>query len=529
MPHRGEIVQMVEEVKMRNLRTGTFVVVVALLLVTSLLSTGAKAQTKPRVGGTIRVADRYDGASIGYPQKQPNIYSQRQSIPAIETLFRSDKADNLIPWLATGFKDNIAAKTITLTLRKGVKFHDGTDFNAEAVKWNLDQGIAIHSIGTEKFKSIDIVDDYTVRINLTSWDSTIIGILSQRQGMIISPTAYKKNGEDWCAKNPIGTGPFQFISWEKDVRTTYKKFDGYWQKGKPYLDRIEYNAIADSLTRLLSFRRGELDIALSIDGKDVAPLEKDGYAITRLRVGSGASGVIPDSANPKSPFSDVRIRQAAQHAIDNEAIVKSIFHSEAEPANQWVYKGHWGYNPSVVGFPYNPVKARQLLAEAGYPNGFKTKLLYRTNPQSDQTFTAVQGFLKTVGIDAELIPTQTGRYNQIAFEGGSWEGLIENAFSSYSDVAAALVQRYSGGGYYASMLFPDDYIKAIQNAVTAPDLKTKQKYAQEVMKLMIDKYCLQIVLYCPSASLVSQSFLHNHGIYSTPAVTWTPEDAWLEK
>ena len=100
---------------------------------------------------------------------------------------------------------------------------------------------------------------------------------------------------------------------------------------------------------------------------------------------------VPDSANPKSPFADLRVRQAAQYAIDTEAIAKTIFYGEVEPANQWIYKGHWGYNPSVVGYPYNPAKAKQLLAEAGYPNGFKTKLLYRTSPESDQTLYCSSG------------------------------------------------------------------------------------------------------------------------------------------
>ena len=241
--------------------------------------------------------------------------------------------------------------------------------------------------------------------------------LSMNLGMIISPTAYKKNGEEWCAKHPVGTGPFQFVSWEKDVRTTYKKFPGYWQKGKPYLDRVEWTPISDTLTRQLSFRRGEQDLMLSVPQKDVAAIEKDGYTIARQRVGSGAVSLIPDSANPKSPWADLRVRQAAQYAIDGAALVKSVYYGEGEVTNQWIYKASWAYNPSVVGYPYNPAKARQLLASAGYPNGFKTKLLYRTNPQDDQLFTAVQGFLQAVGIQAELDPAQTARYNQISSQG----------------------------------------------------------------------------------------------------------------
>jgi ABC-type transport system substrate-binding protein len=517
---------------MNNLKMWTLIVVVlsASLLLCVFPNPLFAAQSGPRYGGTLRVSDFSDGTSIGYPPKMIPGTSQKHVAPAIESLFRTDKTGKPIPWLATGEINNVAAKTITLPLRKGVKFHDGTDFNAEAVKWNLDQCKSARTGGTEKFRSIDVIDDYTVRINLTEWDSTVTSNLAQIIGMIISPTAYKKNGEEWCANHPIGTGPFQFVSWEKDVRTTFKKFDGYWQKGKPYLERIEWKPIADTLTRQFSLRKGELDLVMTIAMKDLAGLEKDGYVVIRRKAGSGARSLVPDSANPNSPFADVRVRQAAQHAIDNEAIVKAIFYGEAEPANQWIYKGHWAYNPSVVGYPYNPTKAKQLMTEAGYPNGFKTKILYITAPENDQLYTAVQGYLKAVGIDAQLDTVTNARWNQIALGGGKWEGLMMGGLLANPDVTGALLSRYSGGRYYTSMLVPDDYLKAIQNAINAPDFETKQKWTQEVMKLMIDKYCLHIILCCLPFNAVSQPYLHNHGFYETPNTAWwTPEEAWLEK
>ena len=518
---------------MKNLKIEVFVVLIALLFATSLLSPCAEsllaAQLVPRYGGTLRLSEKMDGVSIGYPPKLVRVASYRQVAPAIETLFRIDKTGKLIPWLATGVKENAAAKTLTITLRKSVKFHDGTDFDAEAVKWNLDQHMSARSREAQAFRSVDIIDDYTVRINLSVWDNTATSNLAQTVGMMISPTAFKKNGEAWCVSHPIGTGPFQFVSWEKDVRTTHKKFDGYWQKGKPYLDRIEWIPITDSLTRQLSFRRGELDLVLSLAPRDIGSLEKEGYVVKRIRVGSGAWGLVPDSANPNSPFADLRVRQATQYAIDTEALVKTIFYGEVEPANQWIYKGHWGYNSAVAGYPYNPEKAKKLLAEAGYPKGFKTKLLYRTSPERDELYTAVQGYLKAVGINAELDPSETGRYDQIAYQAGKWEGFIENAVSPDPDLAAILAVRYSGGKFYAQMLLPDDYVKAIKNAFSAPDFETKQKWTQEAMKLMIDKYCLQIVLLCPSDFVVSTAKLHNHGFCESPNTAWwTPEDAWLE-
>jgi len=487
-------------------------------------------QSKPRYGGTLRLSEMYDGTSIGFPAKMlPNV-SQRQVAPAVESLFRTDPTGKSTPWLALSENSDEKNKTITLTLRKGVKFHDGSDFNAQAVKWNLDTCMAARIGGTVKFKSIDVVDDYTVRINLTEWDNTIIGNLSMPLGMMVSPTACKKNGDEWCASHPVGTGPFECLGWEKDNKTVFKKFDGYWQKGKPYLDRIEWIPIKDSLTRQLSFRRGELDLALSMAPKDLKGFEKDGYVVARRRVGSGVYSLLPDSANPNSPFADLRVRQAAQYAIDGEAIAKAIFYGENEPANQWIYKGHWGYNPSIIGYPYNPKKAKQLLAEAGYPNGFKTKISYISVPENDLLYGAAQGYLKAVGIDAVLDPVDLPKWTEVAMQGAKWEGFVHASVLPTPDVAAALAARYSGGKSFSQMLVPDDYVNAILKAITAPNFNEKQKWIQEAMKLMIDKYCLRIVFCSRSDFAISQPYVRNHGFLETPDVAWwTPEDVWLER
>ncbi len=490
-----------------------------------------QTQSKPQYGGILRLSDMTDGANIGLPSRYSPVYAQRQVAPAIETLFRTDKTGKPIPWLAESYKEDAKGMTITLWLRKGVKFHDGTDFNADAVKWNLEQYMAAKSGGTEKFKSVDIIDNFTVRINLSEWDNTAIGNMAYMIGSIISPTAFKKNGADWCANNPVGTGPFQFVSWDKNAKTVYKKFPDYWQKGKPYLDGIEWLPISDPLTRLLSFKKGELDLALSVAAKDVAELEKEGYVVIRRNAGSGMLGVVHDSANPNSPFSKLKVRQALQYAIDTEAIAKTIYLGEAEAAKEWIYKGHWAYNPAVVGYPYNPAKAKQLLKEAGYPNGFKTKITYITSAQDDQLYTAVQAYFKAIGIEAELEPVTSPKWTQIALTGGKWDGMIQGGVTGNPDVAGTLAARYIlGGRYYSQMAIPEEYKKAVENAITAPDFKTKEKWTKTALKLEIDKYCIRTVFVSRPDFAVGKKTLHNHGFFATPNTAWwTPEEAWIEK
>ena len=489
--------------------------------------TQAKAE-KPKYGGILKISDLQDAISMGYPAKIVRADANRQGGAAIETLLRYDTQGKLIPWLATSYKENAKDKNIVLTLRKGVKFHDGTDFNAEAVKWNLEQFVAAKSATVKNFASIDVVDPYTIRINLAEWDSTTVSNLAGTVGMMISPTACKKNGVDWSATHPIGTGPFEFASWERDTRTSFKKFSGYWQKGKPYLDGVEFIPIADSLTREMALQKGETHVAFVLDAPSLKKLENQGYLNYRLPL-TGASTLVPDSANPNSPWSKLKVRQAAQYAINTEEIAKTVFANEAQPGKQWVYKGHWGYNPAVVGYPYNPIKAKQLLKEAGYPNGFKTKLTYNKG-LNDLAFASVQNYLKAVGIDAELNPIQSGGWNQLSV-GGTWDGLLYGGATGEPDVLALMAVRMSGlANWYKSTNFPPDFVNAVKSAIAAPDFKTKQKRVWDAQKLMVDKDCLTIMLWCQYLASTEQPYVRNSGFYRTAHNgNWTPEEAWLAK
>jgi ABC-type transport system substrate-binding protein len=492
----------------------------------------AKSAETPQYGGTLRVVSVSEGRDIGYPPKLNVSDGYRVAGAAIETLFRMDRTANLVPWLATSRKEDAKAKTIILTLRQGVKFHDGTNFNAEAVKWNLDEGVRNKVAGTEKITSVDIINDNTVRINLTEWDNGVSNNLAQNLGMIISPTAYKTKGEDWAATHPVGTGPFQFVSWEKDQKVTFKKFPGYWQKGKPYLDGIEFNVVVDSMTREFTLRNKEADLMMGVvSPKIVVGLQKDGFAITSIYPGSGSTVLVPASADPQSPWADVRVRRAAAHAIDRGAIVKNVYENVYAVANQWVPPGHWGWNPAVVGYGYNPAIARKLLAEAGYRNGFKTKLTYRSTAEYDQTFAAVQGFLKEVGIDMTLEPVATTAVlHRLQYEGAKWDGLLVSGANSNPDAASYLALRYSGGGKNFSMMaVPDDYVKAVKSSITATDFKTKQKMVHAAMKLMIDKYALVIPLFSITDTTVCVPAVHAHGMTTTQSNLWTPESVWMEK
>ena len=212
-------------------------IVFALVLLASILVIGCakKTTTSPtgsQYGGILKIGMDSDARSLGDPLDtwyQTHVMGR----PALEVLGRYDEQGIMTPWLAESWDEDASAMTFTIKLRKGVKFHDGTDFNAEAVKWNWQRFIDSKDEAVAAVKSIDIVDTYTIRANLSTWDNYITYNLCNYAGIMVSPTAWETNGSDWGEKNPVGTGPFQFVSWERDQSVKYKKFDGYWQKGKP--------------------------------------------------------------------------------------------------------------------------------------------------------------------------------------------------------------------------------------------------------------------------------------------------------
>jgi peptide/nickel transport system substrate-binding protein len=161
-------------------------------------------------------------------------------------------------------------------------------------------------------------------------------------------------------------------------------------------------------------------------------------------------------------------------------------------------------------------------------------LLYITTPDNDKIYTAVQGYLKEVGIDVELDQAQVSRFDQVVMRGGKWEGIAVGSQSPNPDIVTAMRDYYTASnGVYGQMVVPDDYLKAIKNAIGAVDFKVRQKSAQEAIKLMIDKYCLMTPIHSWSIPSTSQKYVHNHGLFGfngNPNIgQWMPEEAWMDK
>ena len=235
--------------------------------------------------------------------------------------------------------------------------------------------------------------------------------------MMVSPTSLKTLGND-AMTHPVGTGPFSFVSYQPDTSIKFQKFDGYWQKGKPYLDGIEFDFIADPVTALASFEAGEAQAIENLGPKDVSDLIATGkYNVTLSP--AYVAALAGDSAHSDSPYANISVRRAISYAIDNQAIAKTLGFGLIPSTNQLQPPDGLAYNPKVVGYPYNPDKAKQLLSEAGYPNGLQTKITFTSGATNQDLFTAVQSYLQAVGIKATLDPAIPPEPHNSPPEGGT--------------------------------------------------------------------------------------------------------------
>jgi len=443
---------------------------------------------------------------------------------AAETLIYMDPKNVYHPRLATSWKISPDGKSITFTLQKGVKFHDGTPLNAQAVKESLDVARQGEMPALKAISSIDVVDDYTVRLNLPKWDWGVWHALAATShARIISPTSLKTKPDEWLFTHIVGTGPFEFVEYKRDVSLKFKKFKDYWKKGKPYLDGVEILLMADYTTALMSFKAGEAHI-MAIQPKDADALKKEGYNIL---VGPGGNTVVWyfDSANPKSPFHDVRVRKAFSYAVDNRELAKVGYGYYIPTDQPWPPDSPW-YNPKVIGYPYDPEKAKKLLQEAGYPNGFKTKLIIVAGGEKD-TVVAMQDMLKRVGIEAEIEELTLPRFSETVAVTG-WNG-IARGLCGFEPGHPGQAEKYSNltfGATWKSVQREPELEELFLKATSEPNPEKAKAMYHELYRLMVDKYAHAYFAYFSPALTAYTKEPQDVGL---ELQWWTLEEAWLKK
>jgi peptide/nickel transport system substrate-binding protein len=489
--------------------------------------TAASPSSQPQSGGTLRVILGYGfGTNLGNPVVAGmNSYSSFYLPCCAEALTEFDSKGNMKPLLAESWDLDPNARTMVFHLRKGVKFHDGTDFNAAAVKWNWDVRIARGAIaGSDLVQSTDVIDDYTVKITFKSFSALNVYAFTIVQFMF-SPTAVKTNGDEWAKLHPIGTGPFKVVDAKIDAYAKFERNDNYWG-GKPYLDGIQFTVIPDSMVAQASMLAKQADMwAESVSPKDAQNAKDKGLSVfTRSSL---VSFMCPDSTNTNSPMANQKVREAVEYAINKEALNKTFTLGFGESLYQAANAGSVANNPDYKGRKYDPAKAKQLLAEAGFPKGFKTKMMTSTDQNSRDIGTAIQGFLGEVGIDLTLDPADSARYFDAQNNGwkeGYWYGAMGiNPGLSYVQFICSNFRPNQKPTITRSKEFTDLYNKLM----AVPDLTTADTLGKQIILQMANEAMIVPTIATINAR-VTQSYVHTNYLNIHHRV-WDVNLDWMDK
>ncbi len=515
---------------MKKITLFTLIPVLVIFLVCSVCMGEEKGS--PQYGGVFTWNHNGGTPQIGAAMDNLSFVGNRNMYPALEPLVKTDDKERIQPWLAESWKTAPDGKSITLYLRKGIKFQDGTDFNAEAVKYNLESVYKANIRGSSflgNVSSYDIVDEYTLRINLKKYDCTFLLRLAQSTtaiGLMASATALKKETtpETKAKLHAVGTGPFLFDSWKRDAFVQYKRWDGYWQKGKPYLDGVKVQNIPDLAVSIMSFKSGEAQAVGNIDPVDAKQLEKEGYPIYQPDL-HFIHSILPDGANPDSPFAKKKVRLALDYALDKRTMAEGIGMGYYEPLSQLASRKDPWFNPSLKFREYDPEKAKKLLAEAGYPNGFKTKLISDVMARRD-TLIAVQTYLKEVGIETELEILEFGAAFALPRQG--WRGIYFPGFPNVGTLVG-IVDRFGEPKNYISFYRPPGWQDKWDALVAQQDDEKRLVQLKELIKIMYDE-AVGIPYQGDAPCIVRSPKLHGFDLHAGRMVSyWEPQSIWLSK
>ena len=355
-------------------------------------------------------------------------------------VFYKDESTDLEPGLAESWTISDDGLTYTFKLRRGVKFHDGTPFNSNAVVFSIgrmmkNRNVKFLGMGweipaqerppeywvsmemDETIGAIEAVDEHTVVFKLKRVEAPFLANMGMDFADIISPTAFLKNPKEFL-RNPVGTGPFVFKKWIKDDRIELLRNKNYWDKSAgPYLDRVVFRSIPENSVRFLELKVGNIQICQFPNPADIDLARRDSNLWLPTQPGMNIGYL--SFNHTKEPWkSNVPLRKAIAHAINRKAIVDNIYQGMGQVARNPIPPTMWSYNDSIPGFEYSPELAKEMLIKAGYPNGqglgeitlWSMPVPRPYNPEGVKIGEAMSADLAKVGITAKVVTFEWGTY-----------------------------------------------------------------------------------------------------------------------
>jgi peptide/nickel transport system substrate-binding protein len=370
-------------------------------------------------------------------------------------------------------------------LRDGVKFHNGDPFTAEDVKFSFQRAKGAKVL-KEKVREIEVVGASRVRFHLHEAFPDFMafyGTLATGAGWVVPKTYVEKVGDDGFKKHPIGLGPYRFVSHTPGVELVMEAYEGYWRK-MPSVKRLVFKVVPEATTRMAMLKRGEVDIAYLLDVPQAQEVKKD----PALKLAfSGGIGIFFldffEQWDPKSPWADKRVRLAASYAIDRQALSDAETLGASKPAGNFIPRS-FEFALPIEPSPYNPTRAKQLLAEAGYPNGFDAGELHQLPPYFSLG-EAIVGYLGGVGIRLKMRPMERAAY-LAAVASKKLKGVCVCTSALYGNAASRMSEIYPSDGALAYGGYPDVDALYKQQA-REPDRKKREALLHQIQQIVNDR------------------------------------------
>jgi peptide/nickel transport system substrate-binding protein len=422
---------------------------------------GGEAQS----GGSITVAVDGDAGSLD-PTVDDTYAATLIQLQVFDTLLNVDDKGGYTPGLAVSWSQPDRL-TWVLKLRKGVKFHDGTPFDAEAVKWNLDgmrdpEGGSSWSSEYASIKSVTVQDPETVVIKLKRPDQAILSPMSEKPGMMRSPTAVERLGKRF-ASNPVGTGPFEFAEWVRNDHVTLRKNSSYWRNGRPYLDEAIFRPITDPTAKINDLISGRVDTVDYVPAEQIERVEGTSGMQTEIGPAPYNAVVYLAMRTDEQPFDDPKVRQAVDMAIDREGIVENVVFGAGESARSVLASTSWGLTDGVAEIPYDPDRAKQLLG------GKKYTVEFLEPPSYPQVAQVIEQNLAAIGITAKLRRLDWDPLVETYYKGDYQLMLSDLLGNQRPDPLTPLANFYRGDGSLNGTAFSNSEIDRLLDQAAAEE------------------------------------------------------------
>ena len=500
---------------------------------TAVVATPAQAAGGTvKKGGTLKAG--LDGDILTFDPLTSGAYADREVYYNIyDTLVAFDPNLKIIPALAEKW-ETPDPKTYIFHIRQGVKFHDGTDLNADAVKFNIDRYLtdktSRRKAEIDTITSVDVMDPYTVKFNLKAAFAPLLATLADRAGMILSPKVIQALGPDALAAKPIGagSGPFKFVEAVKDDHIGLERNANYWKKDAsgnqlPYLDKLTYRPILDATVLLANLKTGDLDASYSIAAKDVAGVKSGSELMLKDVAGLGFNAI---SFNVmKEPFTKKELRQAVAEVLDRDQINKTVYFGVNQIAQGPIPPSSWAYDANYKPYGANIAKAKEYLKAAGMPDGFTFEMKISSgSPTTTQLSQLIKDQMAKAGITMNIVQQErtktstdqdSGNFQTLLF---GWSGRPDPDGNLYNIF-------HSGGGLnYGKYSLPqvDD---VLEKARATSDQAQRKDLYQQAQKLLVDDGAMAFYAFLP-AYLVMQPKVQGMQLY--PDFMMRFEGAWLK-